>query len=205
MHAAYADDDTLREARRQYFASNRFGDDGGYGDAWVDFKLGPLPFPFPNTPARIRALRYHDLHHVLTGYETTTIGEFEIGAWELGAGCKNFAAAWVLNLAGVASGMVVAPHKVFRAFVRGRRSRSLYGEDLDDLLDVTVAEGRKRFVAPHGDRPQGAGIVDAALFVPTVVAGVAVGLAFAALVVPLVPVGLFNNWRRRRQVAASNA
>ena len=69
---------TMREARALYFEVNRFGADGGYGDAWVDFKLGPLPVPFPNTRARVRAVRYHDLHHVLTGYDTNAIGEFEI-------------------------------------------------------------------------------------------------------------------------------
>lgn len=84
---------TMREARAIYFEVNGFGADGGYGDAWVDFKLGPLPVPFPNTRARVRAVRYHDLHHVLTGYDTNTIGEFEISAWELGAGCKDLIAA----------------------------------------------------------------------------------------------------------------
>src|SRR5690349_11954766 len=92
---------SMRAARAIYFDVNRFGADGGYGDAWVDFKLGPLPVPFPNTRARVRAVRYHDLHHVLTGYDTSTIGELEISAWELGAGCKDFAAAWQLNLGGL--------------------------------------------------------------------------------------------------------
>jgi hypothetical protein len=40
---------TLREARERYFRANGFGESGGYDDAWVDFKLGPVPLPFPNT------------------------------------------------------------------------------------------------------------------------------------------------------------
>ena len=78
---------TLRDARRIYFHANGFGEEGGYDDAWVDFKLGPIPMPFPNPPARVRAVKYHDLHHVLTDYDTDTIGEFEIAAWEVAAGC----------------------------------------------------------------------------------------------------------------------
>src|SRR5688572_1778448 len=81
---------TMREARARYFEVNDFGVDGGYQDAWVDFKLGPLPMPFPNTQGRLRAVAYHDLHHILTGYDTEIIGELEISAWELGAGCKSF-------------------------------------------------------------------------------------------------------------------
>src|SRR5580704_1983924 len=122
MLARYPEDASLRDARRIYFDANGFGDDGGYGSKWVDFKLGKIPFPVPNAPSRVRAVRFHDLHHVLTGYETTTIGEFEISAWEIAAGCKGFAAAWALNLSGMFAGVLVAPRRVFRAFARGRKS-----------------------------------------------------------------------------------
>ncbi|HEY1086681.1 MAG TPA: hypothetical protein VGE37_03265, partial [Archangium sp.] len=87
---------TMREAVRRYFDENGFGIDGGYGATWVDFKLGPVPFPLPNTEGRKRAVKFHDLNHVLTGYRTDTLGEFEISAWEAGAGCRDFWAAWAL-------------------------------------------------------------------------------------------------------------
>ncbi len=95
----YSDAMTMREGRRFYFEANGLGETGGYDEPWVDFKLGPIPFPFPNTPSRVRAVGYHDVHHVITEYSTDIVGEFEISAWEIGAGCKTFAAAWVLNLA----------------------------------------------------------------------------------------------------------
>jgi hypothetical protein len=69
----------MRDARGQYFALNNFKD-GGYDDKWVSLKLGPIPFGFPNTKARIRAVKLHDLHHVLAEYDTSYIGESEIGA-----------------------------------------------------------------------------------------------------------------------------
>ena len=49
------DGETLRQALAQYLADNGFGADGGYDDAWVDFELGPLPLPFPNSAGRKRA------------------------------------------------------------------------------------------------------------------------------------------------------
>jgi len=132
----------LRTARDMYFVDNGFPPDGGASATWVDFKFGPIPMPFPNTPARVRAVRYHDLHHLLTGYRTTTLGEFEISAWELGAGCKNYWAAWQLNLGGLAAGMATIPRRTFRAFIRGRRARSLYGRDYEALLERRVGDMR---------------------------------------------------------------
>lgn len=197
MHAFYAHDMTMRIARDRYFEVNGFGADGGYNDAWVDFKIGPLPLPFPNTAARIAAVKFHDLHHVLTGYETNATGEFEISAWEIGAGCKGFVAAWVLNLGGIVAGLLSSPRRIFAAFVRGRRSRTLYGDTFEPLLDQTVGDVRARYIGAN----DGATIADALLFACATAAGVVVGLTLMAFVLPLVPVGLLMAWLRRRQGA----
>jgi hypothetical protein len=194
MHAAYPIDMTLRTARDRYFEVNGFGADGGYGDAWVDFKIGPIPLPFPNTPSRIAAVKFHDLHHVLTEYETDVRGEFEISAWEIGAGCKTYVAAWTINIGGLAAGVVSSPRRTFAAFVRGRRSRSLYGEAFEPLLDKTVGEMRAKYVGP-ADR---ATAMDVAAFALATLVGVVVGITEAAVFVPLVPFGLLATWLRRR-------
>jgi hypothetical protein len=199
MRVTYPDTMTMREARRLYFDANGFGQTGGYEDAWVDFKLGPIPMPFPNTKGRIEAVRFHDLHHVLTGYDTDIIGEFEISAWEIAAGCKRFAAAWALNLGGMAAGLSCAPRRVFAAFVRGRRQRTTYGEDLDAMLDLTVGEARARFTPPP--RAMSVTLTDVLLFALAAIAGTVVGLALLSLVVPLVPFGLLANVMRRRSTA----
>jgi hypothetical protein len=197
MHASYTPDMTMQRARDLYFEVNGFGADGGYNDAWVDFKLGPVPMPFPNTAGRIAAVKFHDLHHVLTGYETNATGEFEISAWEVGAGCKSFPAAWVINHGGLVSGLIAAPRRIFAAYVRGRRSRSLYGEPFEPLLEQKVGDMRARFVAEPSECK--ATMRDALAFALTAVVGVVVGLAFAAIMLPLVPVGLVAAWLRRRQ------
>lgn len=189
---------TLREARARYFQDNQFGAEGGYNDAWVDFKLGAIPMPFPNTAGRVRAVRFHDLHHILTGYATDNRGEFEISAWELGAGCRDMTAAWVLNLSGLASGVLLIPGRVFRAFVRGLGSRSLYGGDLEALLDRKVGEVRAEHV-PEAQPPVSARAV--ALFAGSAAAGLLVGSVFLVAMVPMVPVGLLTGLLRRRAVA----
>ncbi|HEX2090746.1 MAG TPA: hypothetical protein VHG28_00035 [Longimicrobiaceae bacterium] len=92
----------------------------------------------------MRAVRLHDLHHVLTGYDTSWVGEAEIGAWELAGGCAHHYPAWVLNSGAFTLGLFLAPGRLFRAFVRGRHSRNLYrGEFHESLLDGKVGEMRQ--------------------------------------------------------------
>lgn len=137
--------ETLREARARYFAAAGLGADGGYADRWVRLKVGRLRLAFPNTAARLRAVRIHDLHHALTGYDTDWQGECEIAAWEIARGCRGFVVAWILNLFAFAAGCLVLPGRTLRGFVHGRRSANLYGvSDIDSTLDQTVSEVRER-------------------------------------------------------------
>ena len=182
MH--YPADLTLEAARNLYFEANGFGPDGGYAAVWVDFKLGPIPFPFPNTSGRRRAVKLHDLHHVLTGYETDFPGELEISAWEIASGCRDYLAAWQLNLGGLAAGTLLIPRRTFRAFVRGRRSRNLYGTEYGpSLLGKRVGEARRE-LGVDGDELRATG-ADGALFVLANAAGWVVGLASLAIALPL--------------------
>jgi hypothetical protein len=188
MHEPAPDSQTLLEARGEYFRANGFGADGGYGDAWVDFKLGPVPFPFPNTHGRRRALAYHDLHHILTGYRTDFVGELEISAWEIGSGCGDFWAAWALDVSGLAGGAFLAPRRTFRAFVRGRASQNLYGESVEDLLGTSVADARR---ATGTDQPAPAAqLGDRVRFAGYVALGALVGTTLLAVACALLPLGL---------------
>ena len=142
---------TLGEARARLFALSGFAPDGGYGDAWVVLKLWRIPLAFPNTAGRRRAVRFHDLHHVLTEYPTTWRGEFEIAAWEVAGGVNRYWEGWLLDLLGFACGLFVFPHAVYRAFMRGRRSRNLYFDEWDDaLLASRVGEVRARLGLDSG-------------------------------------------------------
>jgi len=158
----FADSLTLRQARTAFFAENLavFGPEGGYDNKWIRVELGPIPIYYPNILGRDRAVRLHDLHHILTGYQTDIIGEAEIGAWEVSSGCGDFWHAWFLNMGAFAMGMLIAPRRMFRAFVRGRRSTNLYHqyERLDEsLLDENVGGMRERLRLADQHQPVAAG------------------------------------------------
>jgi hypothetical protein len=136
-------DTTLAAARATYYEVNGFGADGGDSLEWVPLKLWKLRVKIPNTDGRRKAVRIHDLHHVLTGYDTTLAGEAEIGAWELASGCLRWPAATFLNLTILAIGLVIAPVRLARAWARGRQTTNLYRENgVEHLLPRTVAATR---------------------------------------------------------------
>ncbi len=168
-------------ARERYFAAAGF--EPGYDDRWVRLRAGPLRLAFPNTRGRVRAVRFHDLHHVATGYDTSWTGEGEIGAWELASGCAQHAWAWFLNFAAFGYGLWLAPRRVFRAFVRGRHTTNLYrceAEFRDALLDETVAALRARLGL---DRPvPQTRLSDALAFAGWVLGAALYGALFTALV-----------------------
>jgi hypothetical protein len=134
---------TLGAARAAYYERNHFGADGGDSLEWVPVKVLGITFKIPNSDGRRRAVRFHDLHHVLTGYQTDLAGEAEIGAWELASGCLKWPAATVLNLFALAIGLVLAPARMARAWSRGRHTRNLYREPgVDHLLARHVGDMR---------------------------------------------------------------
>lgn len=181
---------SLREARTRYFIDNDFGGaEGNYDTRWVKVSLGPVPIVFPNSAARVRAVRYHDLHHVLTGYATTMMGETEISAWELASGCQSMVAAWILNLLGMALGLVINRKAVFAAFVRGRHSGNLYAyDDIDALLGQRLGEQRAKLRLDR--EPPAATVGDRAAFVAYAAAGLALQLVVLAMLLsPLVGLG----------------
>ena len=187
----YADSLSLHDARRVYFDANAFGADGGYAKRWIKVKLGPVPIWFPNSAGRVRAVRYHDLHHVATGYDTDLVGEGEIGAWEVASGCRGFVAAWVLNLLAMVLGSAISPARLFGAFVRGRHSRNLYGEPFDDaLLASSVGALRQRLgLAGAPPTPTGA---DRAAFVAWYAAALCTYVLVSVIV--LTPLALLVTW-----------
>ncbi|MEA2325787.1 MAG: hypothetical protein QOE68_746 [Thermoanaerobaculia bacterium] len=138
----YAPDAVIRDARERYFAVAGF-DNGGYTDKWVRLKAGPLTVKFPNTAARVRSVKLHDIHHILTEYDTSWTGEAEIGAWEIASGCGGHSVAWTLNLGAFGIGLVIAPRRTYRAFIRGRHSRNLYPTVFrEELLEECVGSLR---------------------------------------------------------------
>jgi len=146
---------TVRQARDEFLEANGFTMEA-YDAPIVEIPLGPVTVKLPNTDGRKVLVRWHDLHHVATGYGTDAAGEAEIGAWELASGCTNLA-SYVYNGMAVLLGLLVAPVRTFRAFRRAR-ARTLYriGLGYDEALALPLVELRERMGLPADgatDRP----------------------------------------------------
>lgn len=120
------DQQLVGEALESYFEKYGLGKNGGLDKPWGKVKVGSIYIPIPNPDSRKRALVFHDMHHLVTGYSAEWDGEFAISGWEIGSGCNDYYAAWVLDFGLFALGIWVRPKIVFNAFVRGMRSKNLY-------------------------------------------------------------------------------
>ena len=177
---------TLREAHKIYLEANGF-DEANQQKRWVKVQYGPFVSYFPNTKGRIKLLKYHDLHHILTGYSTKLPGEAEIGAWDIAAGCLGFGAGWILNMLGFADGLIINPKGVYRAFMRGRQSSNLYPVDLNEqFMSKTVGEVRRELGLDQKVKP--ASLTDKAAV--TMWAGISLVTLITVLVIVLAPLVL---------------
>ncbi len=144
---------TVREVLNRFFEKNNLGEDGGLNKSWAWLKVGRFYIPFPNTESRKRALVFHDIHHLVTGYASNWKGEAEIGAWEVSTGCGDFIAAWALDLWSFFLGLVFFPKATYMAFIRGRRTLNLYKHTYtkEELMEMNIPEIQRKLLL---DKPQ---------------------------------------------------
>ena len=93
--------------------------------SWI-CPVGPLTLRFPGFAWRRCALRAHDLHHAMTGFPMTLRGEFQMAAWELGAGRYPHWGATLFCAPLLLVGLLWSPTAMWRAWRDGCRTRSLY-------------------------------------------------------------------------------
>lgn len=140
----------MRDALQAYFDAYHFKD-GGYTDRYFRIQVGRWYVPVPNIPARVRAVKLHDIHHVITGYRADWKGEVEIAGWELAGGCGRYWVAWLLDLGSCVVGLFLYPRALFRAMARGRRMNGNFyrtgGPPYEHLVSTTVGELRRRLGA----------------------------------------------------------
>ncbi len=122
-----ADPIDLDSALGAFYRRNGFGEEIGARPRTVPVYTGCLLVPLPNIEARRRFLKYHDLHHLITGYSVGRIGEGEVSAWELGSGSMFVSPTLgLMNLIALSTGLFLEPARMWYAFRRGCRSRNLY-------------------------------------------------------------------------------
>lgn len=128
---------TLQEELTAFYQRNGFGDVIGSRSLTVPVYTGCILVPLPNIETRRRCLKYHDLHHLVTGYSVGRIGEGEISAWELGSGSAFVSPTLgIMNLIALSTGLFLKPRRMWSAFKRGCTSRNLYPKALRIDLDA---------------------------------------------------------------------
>lgn len=118
---------SLQDELREFYARSGFGPVIGEHERTVPVYTGCMLVPLPDIETRRRFLKYHDLHHLVTGYSVGRIGEGEVSAWELGTGSAFVSPMLgLMNLIALSTGLFLEPGRMWRAFRRGCRSRNLY-------------------------------------------------------------------------------
>ena len=127
--------ETVHAARDRYLAENSLTIDS-YDDPKFPIYVWKWPIRIPNPGF----LPSHDLHHVVTGYGTGWIGEAEISAYELRAGCPSFL-IFVLCVGAILGALLVAPIRVCRAWRYARNTRTLYNSPIpyEELLRMQAS------------------------------------------------------------------
>jgi hypothetical protein len=103
---------------------------------------------------RRRALKLHDLHHVVTGFGTDLAGEAEISAWELRRGLGGlgfYVGAIIVSVALL--GLFIGPRRTLRAWRASRSTWSLFQieRDYEEIVRMSVGELRRELGVPEGD------------------------------------------------------
>lgn len=127
----------LQQELSTFYAKHGFGQDVGARALTVPVYTGCLLVPLPNIETRHRYLKYHDLHHLVTRYSVGRIGEGEVSAWELGTGSLlDSPTLAFMNLIALSTGLVLEPGRMWRAFVRGTKSKNLYSRIARSSVDA---------------------------------------------------------------------
>lgn len=139
----------VSEALKDYYLAAKVDPASTYDEKWARIEVGPIAFYIPNTENRKNALRVHDVHHVVTGFEPNICGEAQISAWEVGSGgCGTNLYVWAIILTGAVGGLFICPIKTFRAFLLGIRSKNLFGENATQFYSSTIRQVRQQLNLP---------------------------------------------------------
>ena len=139
---------SVPDALDAYLAENGFSREE-YDKPKVTVNFWGMRFTVPNPPSRQLAVRFHDLHHVMTGYGTDPAGEFEISAWELRRGIGVFGGyVRLIITSGCISGLFVHPRRTIAAWRHASRTPRLPAPSMDlydELLTLSVGDLRARY------------------------------------------------------------
>ena len=181
---------TPRQLLPGFYKKYNLEADGGQNSAYVRVELTKnIILYFPNFDARRKAVFKHDVHHIVTGFTSTYKGETVIGAWEIASGCRHYWVAFVLDMSAVMTGLLFNPLGVYKAFVKGRRTRNLYADHWTDeqIIDMPVASIKKNLLLDKYPENNLGNLIDLLLFGLLIL----FGLLYSVLSLLLLPFVLF--------------
>jgi len=151
---------SVKQGLTSYLEENGFSREE-YDLPVVKVTFWGITFPVPNPPQRQIAVRFHDLHHLVTGYGTDPTGEAEISAWEMRRGVSVFG-LYVQGIVfvGMLMGFVHSPRRTLRAWQTAKSKTPLVPTTMDryqELLKLSVGELRQLYDVPQGalaDKPR---------------------------------------------------
>jgi hypothetical protein len=137
--------ESVRAERDTYLAKNSLSVDSYSARRFpVYFFKWPIYLPNPGF------LPWHDLHHVVTGYQTGLVGEAEISAYELRGGCSSLM-VFILCVGAIGIAMFVAPRRIIKAWQLAKGARTLYHTEIpyERLLEMNVCDLREALGLPR--------------------------------------------------------
>ena len=147
---------TTEDTLRAYFVERGFVKVGTprnelYRDNWVKVPMWGYYVPVFPIYGFKKSLMLHDVHHVLSGYDTDWRGELEIAAWELSSGgCGWYLLYWIDRVVFMSLGLLLCPSRTSRAFQRGRGHCNSFNRNPDDVLDSDYDELKRRTLRMPG-------------------------------------------------------
>jgi hypothetical protein len=142
---------SVRDARDAYLTENGFTLDA-YDKPTTKGSFLGHEFAVPNPPAHQRGIRFHDLHHVATGFGTDHAGEGEISMWQIRRGLAG-TGLYVTSVvvANALLGLLLAPRRTLAALRHPSAGGSLFSATMDyeSMLDQSVGELRAMLAIPQ--------------------------------------------------------
>jgi len=116
----------LDQALIQFYQESGFDLRTGEKPAFVDVFVGCMLIPLPNLETRRKYIKYHDLHHIINGFDVSQMGEGEVSAWEIGTGSFLHPILLIMNLIAISTALAIYPNRVLKAYLLGCKSKNLY-------------------------------------------------------------------------------
>jgi len=147
---------TIKDSIQEFYNNNNFDEDGGVKKniAWI--KFGFISFPLPNFESRKKNVQFHDINHIITGFDTTWKGESSVSAWEIAAGgWKNNYIPWLLTLWAMGLGIMFYTKSTLNSFKKGQTMNNalVCGIPYIEIYSLSEIELKNKLSdKPHNNR-----------------------------------------------------